>query len=249
MAKLTLAHYLSIGSLLVSITVLFFGNNLIEKFRGPKVVYSTLNVDLKYPKSGVQLSKEGASSAPNYYREIRIQNTGNKSSTNLSLIIELDGNIVDKDIKSDEALTSHCDSSIITLDFKRFVQGATAVCKVWLTRKEAEFKIRLIDDEGIKTELGTTKGDSAISLLLIIIGSIFLIVSVSLFWYAWKVNPRNLKISGLEATNIELESNITRLKSELDDIIERDNMVKESVSYNEAFEYLNALLDKHGKRK
>lgn len=247
MSRFTLAHYLSFGSFTVAFIVLFFGNNLLDRLRGPNVRYSGFAVELKYPNAVKTLEEYGKPFA-NYYREIDIRNLGNKASTNLSLTIEVDGRIVDKEIKSDESYGCKVDSSTVILDFKRFVQGATATCKLWLIKENSDFKIHLIDDGGIKNDIEIASSDSMTSLLLIIIGALLLIVSVSLFGYAKYVRPRTQEVSRLEATNVDLEATINKLQSELSEMNDTDNLGIGFDSYNKAMEELNLLLDKYSQK-
>lgn len=142
----------AIISLILAITTLLFGNNILDSFKRADFVYSTNKVSLDFSPDLTLSSKNiNNSIIPDTYRELIIKNTGAKSSTNVKLHIKLDGNIINSKISSIEDIAIYkVDKSEIRLSMNRLTNGANVEFKLWLKQNPAVLEVNLLDDQGTR---------------------------------------------------------------------------------------------------
>lgn len=241
--KLTFPVIISCLGLLVSTIVLFFGNNLIQKFQRTELVYVSEQMEMKFPdKFNIQRNKSSSDSIPNLYREVRIKNIGETPSTMLKIAIELDGSIFDIQVTCIENITSIKDSgSHVEISMARLVKDAEITCKIWLIQRPSLFSITSIDNEGINIvkKYIDKRGLSTLQFVCLII--IILIVAFLLYKLLW--GPLDLRNSELREQNIGLQERHNILSTEFDEFKSR---VEESEVSIDIIAKLESIIEKHG---
>jgi hypothetical protein len=241
--NITLPVFLTTLGLLVSTFVLFFGNNILQKFQRAEIVYVSQQMELKFPdKFTVQLIRK-SDSIPNLYREIRIKNVGGMPSTKLKIAIELDGSVYDVQTSCIENITSvKTSGSKIEITLDRLAKGAEIICKLWLIQRPGTFSITSIDDQGIN-DVKIYLTSASINWLQVI--STFAIILLSSFliyrFYFVPLKNRNLQLT---EQSIELQNQNDFLQNEANELKMRS---EENEGTDDIIAKLESLMARHGK--
>jgi len=236
---------ISLMSLIVATTVWIFGNNISDRFRKANLVYDSYSVDLKYPTflDFDKLTPPGKT-VPNYYREILIKNVGSKPSKALKLIMNLDGMILDKEIKCIETYDTikAISSNQLQLKFDRLVRKADIKCKIWLKHSVDDFSITLIDDDGVVV-LQNAKDVNKTNYIFIF-SSIAIVVILFVLTYLILIKPARVENTTLKQRLEDAESKRLNLETELSDLNTRAEA--ESTTFNgDLISRLKAMIVDH----
>lgn len=136
--------------LILALLTFLFGGDIISKlFSNADIVMETELVNEFMPKewANKEIYKDNPENSVDSLRIIRIKNEG-KSTKNFRIILNLDGPIYFKDIKSPEVIKEKriTSESTIILSLDRLSHNSTIDIKVWLDNEKKSFDGSYTDD-------------------------------------------------------------------------------------------------------
>lgn len=232
---------ISCTGLIVSVIVLFFGNNIQQRFQGAELIFTSHHMEIKQPKKKLTAVPDVLDSIPNFYREVRIKNIGGNPSTMLKLSMELDGEIIESEISCIESISDiKKDGVKIEIRMDRLVKNAEVVCKFWLVQKPGSLSITSIDNNGINV-VESSESKAEVSYLQT--GSILVIVLITFFlFYLFYLKPLISHNSELIRQSIELQEQNDYLSTELNELKSR---FEENETPMNIIGQLESLIRKH----
>jgi hypothetical protein len=228
----TRANYLSLIAILLSLIVIVFGNNFLERLQKARLYYKSQDVELQYPEEKINsISKKNKDSVLKFYRAVKIMNVKKISASDLKIFVNTNGEIkASKAFSIEDVVEAKIDSGVMKFSLHRLVNGADVVCQFWFLRKPGSLSIKYIDNEGLKevkniVELDDTNYFALVGGLVIIL----LLIGIS---YSYFLSPLLTNLKELEFKNVDLQLNYDIVRSELDELrrnqaeVEPDNVVE-----------------------
>jgi len=193
-------------TLLISIIVALFGDNIVEKFSGVDLIYSEMNNEIKYPIS----EKGNLKELPNFYNEIVIQNVGDKPSKDIKIGLNLNTEIYSFKITTFEIVEkSYIDKNNLIINLKNLPKNGEIKVQIWTKRPNALLEI-ITSDDNENRKIKTIPKFYYFKQILGVV-SIMVITIVIIFLVYQKIK---VKFQSLNSRIMELENVIKKLTKE-----------------------------------
>lgn len=169
-------------SLIVSFLILLFGNNVLDRFTGPKVVMNSIKVNLDYPKDMDQALNEYGDKNnillfPDCYSIITIKNTGFLPSKNANIQIKGGSNIFYLSSFTTEGVADkkQIDNSTYNIQMPRLSKNAHIEIKVWIKDNNQPLSIIYADDYNSRQLIESDTSSESFLVIRILMVAIILI--------------------------------------------------------------------------
>ncbi len=235
-AKLNLAFIIPILSLIVSISILLFGNNIFDRFTGPKIIMQSNKVTLNYPKDMMLALNEYSIKNndllfPDCYNVITIKNIGFMPSMNVNIQINVGGDIFDLSSFSSESVSkkNQIDNYTYNIQMPRLSKNAYIVIKVWTINSNQPISVIYVDDYNSRQLIESDSSSDSFSIIKVLMIAIIL---MSIFFLVKHLMVRIGKI--LEEKRIQQEYEMLMKLSEMFEEKESDKEKLEEINIQDA---------------
>lgn len=237
----TKANYLSLIAILLSLIVMFFGNNFVQQWQKARLFYSSLDVELQYPQKSLKtLALKANDSTFKFYKEVRIMNVKAASALDLKIFVNTNGEIkASKAYSIEDVFDTRIDSGVMKIKLDRLVKGADIICQFWYYRKPGSLSVKYLDNEGVKEIVNILDRDE--HNYFAIIGGLVIFIIIAWMMYSYYLSPLLAAKIALEEKNIELQLKYDNVTSQLDD----SKVNSPEVIQENAVETLIKILDAH----
>lgn len=184
--KVNFSVIIPLLSLIVSALILLLGNNIFDRFTGPKIILESTTVMLNYPNDMMQALDEYSKKNkilffPDCYRSITIKNTGFIASKNANIQIKVGGDIFDVSSFSTESVSEkkQIDNHTYNIQMPRLSKNAYIEIKVWSKENNQPISVIYADDYNSRQLI---ENDSSNESLIIIEMLMCIVILISVFF-------------------------------------------------------------------
>jgi hypothetical protein len=177
--KFDIKSFFAIITFIIALVVLLFGDNITERFSGPELIIDSKIDDFPIPEKLLNLI-DNEVSLPDSIRVMTIKNIGSKTSRNINIQIDTEGEIFQYTVKSTEIIKEHslCNSSI-QMQIERMSSDAEVGIVVWLKNDGKSFNANYADDIKNASLITDKEANENLNSLIIPIGVSSLGISIS----------------------------------------------------------------------
>lgn len=167
-------------SIVVSVVILLFGDNISERFTGPNLIMesSILKFEVQSPNNERE-STEITRESSDYLRIIKIKNIGNRRSNNVVIRLNVEGEVYQyKSISTELIKNESLEGSELTIQMDRLSSGANIEFAILFKKGSSSFEANYVDDVKNIDLNKTDINDNTLTNLVKFIAFIVLILTV-----------------------------------------------------------------------